>query len=86
MQMHTRTGPYINGKPMSEILEGCAAAPGRQGRAERRVRSATLELRAAVADDFTIRREAAPTLAAFVGGLAPDERLLLQALAEAGAL
>jgi hypothetical protein len=39
-----------------------------------------------VADDFTIRREAAPTLAAFVGGLAPDERLLLQALAEAGAL
>lgn len=86
MQTHTRTGPHINGKPISEILKGCAAVPGRQARAEQRVRSATLELRAAVAADFTIRREAAPTLEAFVGELDPDERLLLQALVEGGIL
>jgi len=39
-----------------------------------------------VAEDFTIRRDEAPTLAMFVGALAPDERLLLQALVEGGAL
>lgn len=85
MQTRTRTGPYINGKPMSGVLGGCIV-PGRQQRAAQRVRRATAELRAAVAEDFTARREASPTLAAFVGGLAPDERLLLAKLAEAGAL
>jgi len=83
MQTHTRTGPYINGKPMSEILDGCTV-PGRQERALQRVRSATTELRAAVAEDFAIRRQAAPTLAAFVSALAPDERLLLASLVEGG--
>lgn len=86
MQTHVRSGPYINGKPMSEILKGCAPVPGRQARALQRVGSATAELRAAVAEHFTIRREAAPTLAVFVRSLTTDERTLLQNLVEGGAL